>query len=191
MPYLLFLKNRQIFNCLLLQIIGGALRVNSLPTSVVCWSPQQTVWTQIRPDILSGLIWIQTVWHSDGVPERIFRRSWFWKKSSDDKKKNTCKITQYAKNAHKYLFSILCYWTVNNIILAVFYCHPGGFQTTFLWKNKNIIRLGITKRNVYNTVYHHRKYLTSESKVKIPCMASCEFLPLFMVYNLFLDNQCM
>ena len=27
MPYLLFLKKRQIFNCRLLQIIGGALRV--------------------------------------------------------------------------------------------------------------------------------------------------------------------
>ena len=35
---------------------------------------------------MSGLIWIQTVWHSDGIPERIFRKSWFWKKSADDKK---------------------------------------------------------------------------------------------------------
>ena len=34
-----------------------------------------TVWSQIRPDILSGLIRIQSVWHSDGIPE-IF----FWKK---------------------------------------------------------------------------------------------------------------
>ena len=30
MPYLLFLKKRQNFNCRLLQIIGGALRVNLL-----------------------------------------------------------------------------------------------------------------------------------------------------------------
>ena len=36
---------------------------------------------------MSGLIWIQTVWHSDGNPEIIFRKSWFWKKSADDKKK--------------------------------------------------------------------------------------------------------
>ena len=28
MPYLLFLKKRHIFNCRLLQIIGGTLRVN-------------------------------------------------------------------------------------------------------------------------------------------------------------------
>ena len=33
---------------------------------------------------MSGLIWIQTVWHSDGISERIFQKSWFWKKSADD-----------------------------------------------------------------------------------------------------------
>ena len=27
---------------------------------------------QIRPDKMLGLIWIQTVWHSDGIPERFF-----------------------------------------------------------------------------------------------------------------------
>ena len=37
----------------------------------------QTIWTQIRPDILSGLIWIQTACHSDGIPERIFRKKDF------------------------------------------------------------------------------------------------------------------
>ena len=36
--------------------------------------------------ILFGLIWIHTVWRSDGVPERIFWKIWFWKKSADDKK---------------------------------------------------------------------------------------------------------
>ena len=51
----------------------------TLPTSVVCWCPLQTVWTQIGPYITSGLIWIQNVWHSDGIPERIFRKRWFWK----------------------------------------------------------------------------------------------------------------
>ena len=33
---------------------------------------------------MSGLIWIQTVWHSDGIPERIFRKSCLWIKSADD-----------------------------------------------------------------------------------------------------------
>ena len=36
MPYLLFLKNSKILNCRLLQIIGGALWVNSLPTGIFC-----------------------------------------------------------------------------------------------------------------------------------------------------------
>ena len=33
---------------------------------------------------MSGLIWIQTVWHLDGISERIFQKSWFWKKSADN-----------------------------------------------------------------------------------------------------------
>ena len=28
--------------------------------------------TQIRPNILSGLIWIQNAWHSDGIYERVY-----------------------------------------------------------------------------------------------------------------------
>ena len=60
---------------------------SSLSPSVVCWYLLQTVWTQIRPDDgTSGLIWFQTVWHSDGIPKRIFQKSWFWKKSADKKK---------------------------------------------------------------------------------------------------------
>ena len=52
----------------------------TLPPSVVCRLPLQTVWTQIRPDGMSGLIWIQAVWHW-----------WYLKKSAHDKKawKNT------------------------------------------------------------------------------------------------------
>ena len=34
----------------------------------------KSVWTQIRPDKMSGLIWIQTVWHSDGIPKRAFEK---------------------------------------------------------------------------------------------------------------------
>ena len=39
---------------------------------IVCWQPLQIVWTQIRPDKKSGLIWIQPLWYSDGFPDRIF-----------------------------------------------------------------------------------------------------------------------
>ena len=42
-----------------------------------------------------SLAWIQTVWYSDGIPERIFRKSWFWTKSADEKK--ACKMTQYYR----------------------------------------------------------------------------------------------
>ena len=42
------------------------------------------------PDKTSGLLWIQNVWHSDGIPERIFRKG--WKKSADDNK--SWKITK-------------------------------------------------------------------------------------------------
>ena len=41
-----------------------------------------------------GLIRTQTVWPSDGIPKRIFQKSWFWKKSADDKKG----FTQKAAN---------------------------------------------------------------------------------------------
>ena len=50
------------------------------------FKPLQTVWTQIRPDKMSGLIWILTVWHSDGIPKNFFPKRWFWKKSADNKK---------------------------------------------------------------------------------------------------------
>ena len=33
-----------------------------------------------------GLILIQTVWHSVGIPEKILSKSWFWKNSAADKK---------------------------------------------------------------------------------------------------------
>ena len=35
---------------------------------------KQFVWIQTRPDNVLGLIWIQTAWHSDGIPEIIFKK---------------------------------------------------------------------------------------------------------------------
>ena len=34
---------------------------------------------------MPGLIWIQSVWRSGGIPIRNFRKSWFLRKSADDK----------------------------------------------------------------------------------------------------------
>ena len=44
--------------------------------------PLQTDWTQIRPNNMLALIWIQTVWHSDGIPETIFQKNLILKKIS-------------------------------------------------------------------------------------------------------------
>ena len=56
-------------------------------TSAIYWQPLQTVWTQVRPDKMLDLIWIQTVWHYHGIPETIFRNNWFWKNQKTTKKK--------------------------------------------------------------------------------------------------------
>ena len=64
--------------------------------SVVC--SQQEDWTQIRPSKMSGLIWIQSVWLSDVTPERIFRKSLFWKQIRERQKKKHEKFSQGAKS---------------------------------------------------------------------------------------------
>ena len=71
--------------------------LNSLPISVVCWLPLQTVWTHIKPDKTSELIWIQTVWHADGIPEIIFWKSRFSSKSTDDKRQAKLPSRQRVK----------------------------------------------------------------------------------------------
>ena len=55
--------------------------------SVVCWQTLQTVWTQTRPDRMSCLFWIQTVWQSDGIPERFFLKKLILKKISRQQKR--------------------------------------------------------------------------------------------------------
>ena len=35
---------------------------------------------------MSGLIWIQTAWHSNGISEKNFWKCWFWKKISRQQK---------------------------------------------------------------------------------------------------------
>ena len=59
--------------------------IYSLPVRAVCLWLLLPIRFQTRPDKMSGLIWSQTIWHSDGIPERIFWKSWLWKKSADVK----------------------------------------------------------------------------------------------------------
>ena len=53
---------------------------------------------------MSDLIWIQTVWHWYSIPERIFGKRWFWKKSADSKKSMKKKTACKELNAANYLF---------------------------------------------------------------------------------------
>ena len=52
---------------------------------------------QLRPRMWV-LIWIQTIWHSDNVPERIFEKVTFEKSQQTTTK--AWKITQYAKSKY-------------------------------------------------------------------------------------------
>ena len=62
-------------------ILNSSYWLKLFPTNVIYWKHLQTVLIQIRPDTTSGLIWIQTVLHSDGEFEIIF-----WKKKLTLKK---------------------------------------------------------------------------------------------------------
>ena len=66
----------------------GLIPSNTLDSCRLLTTPLQTVWTQIRPDKMSGLIWVQTVCHSDGIPETILRKSSFLKKNHKTTKKH-------------------------------------------------------------------------------------------------------
>ena len=53
-------------------------------TFVICWLSLcnlQTVWTQIRTDRMSVLIWIQISWYNDIVPVEFV----FWKSKNDNR----------------------------------------------------------------------------------------------------------
>ena len=53
--------------CTMLLISSCLLAANFIG----CWS-LQAVWTQIRPNRKPGLIWIQTVWHSDAIVDPVW-----------------------------------------------------------------------------------------------------------------------
>ena len=57
--------------------------------SDVCWCPLQTVWAQIRPNILLGLIWVQTYWYFGWYSWKNFLKKRIFKKTADDKQKLT------------------------------------------------------------------------------------------------------
>ena len=71
---------------------------------VVCWWTLQTVWTQVRPNILLGLIWVLTLWHSVSVPE--FRKKKLIKKKDDKNMTNylACKLLRMKMVIEDHLY---------------------------------------------------------------------------------------
>ena len=109
MPYLLFLKSSKIWNCCLLQNVGGALRVSlesifpkNTPTLTLCLlveASADNLCKQFGP--WSGLkknrAWTGSkLFDSNGIPKIFFRKRWFWKKIR--RRQNVWKIIQYGKS---------------------------------------------------------------------------------------------
>ena len=70
---------------------------NSLSPRIVCCSLLQQVWTKIRPEKTSGLIWIQSVW-----PSKNFTKKLILKKKNQWTTKNM-KISQPCLYFWKYV----------------------------------------------------------------------------------------
>ena len=94
---------------------------------------------------MSGLIWIQIVWHSDNIPERILRKSWFWKNISRMMTKRAWKnylvgkkITAYSNTytkAFKNWFDRIkcCFGTLNSV-----YVKPDQFASDWAVYNQGL-----------------------------------------------------
>ena len=91
-------------------------------TFVICWQPSQTVWTLIRTDRTSVLIWIQTICHSATVPERIF-----WKKSFEPRHEisnNVVCATSKASDQPVHMRSLIKAFAIRlNIVWLLSYYH--------------------------------------------------------------------
>ena len=124
----------------LVDMVNSVLLVSSADT------PLQTVWTQIRTDRVLVLIWIQTVWHSDGILERIFRKSWFWKKPVDDKKKQEKSpsmqlITLCIRETAKWVLLLTVKTQMKCRIMQYLECciHQ-GLHCCYFWKGKKYLQ---------------------------------------------------
>ena len=125
---------------------------------------KQFVWTQISPDKSSALFWIQTVWHSDGIPERIVRKGWFLKKIST--RQNYMKKFQGGKE----------------------------FKSDFLhigeiYQNHELANLLVRSRCPFNHILTHAKGKTNFEKKNVFNLKAHFAYSCFKMYTLF-GNQC-
>ena len=80
----------------------------------------------------SGLIWMQSVWHSDNIHERFFLKTWFWNNSADDKQ--SCKVgKELVADLFKFLFSGLF-----SCADPVSYVRGSNFDNIFLMRGGRI-----------------------------------------------------
>ena len=109
-----YLKNRSS-NQVFLSIFRTSYHLTLCqPTEniIVCSWSLKTVWTQIRPDKMSGLIWIQTVWHWWFSWKNFLKKLDFWKKSANDRKnheKLPSKQRVNPSSGNQSIADIMCY----------------------------------------------------------------------------------
>ena len=91
---------------------------------------------------MAGLIWIQTVKHSDGIPESLFRKQKNFKKSADDRK--VWKIKVNARNEENFRvpkdFYSLSYACTIRIVPSSPSFDP-NLPQSFEWYSKPWVRL--------------------------------------------------
>ena len=100
---------------------------------------------------MSVLIWIQTVWHSDSVPERIFWKSLFWKSQQTTTK--SWKITQHAELILTLLSLNISYsdlnWLQNIYFLTL--CMLGNFHG-FCWRLLTFFKVNFFQKILSGTL---------------------------------------
>ena len=74
-------------------------------------------WSQIRPDKILGLIWIQIVWHPDGIEKIQHPKSKIW--HNNKVWRNNKSRIRKSKSWSKYTFSQkFNFWTTLTVLLA-------------------------------------------------------------------------
>ena len=111
----------------------------------------QTVWTQIRPDRTSVLIWVQTVWHSDGINEIVCRKGWFWTKNQQ----TTKSMQNYPVRRALSLTLVLKSWKKTHLqwIRWMLLIHILAEDVYFASNSRSMPHIYVN----YTPIMHHRK----------------------------------
>ena len=59
-----------MYDCVSLERVNSSPTRDVLPSANLC----KQFWNQVRTNKMSGLIWIQSIWHSDTIPEKMFEK---------------------------------------------------------------------------------------------------------------------